>query len=154
MLYFFSYQSSGTVWTAVAHIVTGVIGSGVLSLPWSIAQLGWLAGPSSILLIASSTLFSAFLLCNTYRSPHPETGPHRSASYLDVVNFNLGNVIFSFQLFTPFSIFSSIPLLLLQYHTIHICFFFFLLLQRYSFFIPDRLRHTCKLCVFDRKKKQ
>lgn len=83
-------KRTGTVWTAVAHIVTGVIGSGVLSLPWSIAQLGWLVGPLSILLIASSTLFSAFLLCNTYRSPNPEYGPHRSASYLDVVNFNLG----------------------------------------------------------------
>ncbi|XP_058742801.1 probable amino acid permease 7 [Vicia villosa] len=85
-----SPKRTGTLWTAVAHIVTGVIGSGVLSLPWSIAQLGWIVGPFSILLIASSTLFSAFLLCNTYRSPNPEYGPHRSASYLDVVNFNLG----------------------------------------------------------------
>ncbi|AET00870.1 putative amino acid transporter, transmembrane domain-containing protein [Medicago truncatula] len=83
-------KRTGTLWTAVAHIVTGVIGSGVLSLPWSIAQLGWIVGPFSILLIASSTLYSAFLLCNTYRSPNPEYGPHRSASYLDVVNFNLG----------------------------------------------------------------
>ncbi|XP_045827787.1 probable amino acid permease 7 [Trifolium pratense] len=83
-------KRTGTVWTAVAHIVTGVIGSGVLSLPWSIAQLGWIVGPFSILLIASSTLYSAFLLCNTYRSPNPEYGPHKSASYLDVVNFNLG----------------------------------------------------------------
>lgn len=90
----------GTVWTAVAHIVTGVIGSGVLSLPWSIAQLGWIVGPFSILLIASSTLFSAFLLCNTYRSPNPEYGAHRSASYLDVVNFNLGKVLATlFQFF-------------------------------------------------------
>ncbi|CAN1354098.1 Probable amino acid permease 7 [Linum perenne] len=35
---------SGTVWTAVAHIITAVIGSGVLSLQWSMAQLGWIAG--------------------------------------------------------------------------------------------------------------
>lgn len=83
-------KRTGTVWTAVAHIVTGVIGSGVLSLPWSIAQLGWLAGPFSILIIASCTLFSAFLLCDTYRSPDPEYGPDRSASYLDVVNLNIG----------------------------------------------------------------
>lgn len=74
----------------MAHIVTGVIGSGVLSLPWSTAQLGWLAGPFSILLIASTTLFSSFLLCNTYRHPHPEYGPNRSASYLDVVHLHLG----------------------------------------------------------------
>ncbi|KAG4402894.1 hypothetical protein GLYMA_02G303700v4 [Glycine max] len=83
-------KRTGTVWTAVAHIVTGVIGSGVLSLPWSTAQLGWLAGPFSILLIASTTLFSSFLLCNTYRHPHPEYGPNRSASYLDVVHLHLG----------------------------------------------------------------
>uniref|UniRef100_A0A9I9CCV5 Amino acid transporter transmembrane domain-containing protein n=1 Tax=Cucumis melo TaxID=3656 RepID=A0A9I9CCV5_CUCME len=28
-----------------AHIITAVIGSGVLSLAWAIAQLGWVAGP-------------------------------------------------------------------------------------------------------------
>ncbi|XP_016458441.1 putative amino acid permease 7 isoform X4 [Nicotiana tabacum] len=33
----------GTKWSAVAHIITGVIGAGVLSLAWSIAQLGWIA---------------------------------------------------------------------------------------------------------------
>ncbi|XP_027329975.1 probable amino acid permease 7 [Abrus precatorius] len=85
-----SLVRTGTVWSAVAHIVTGVIGSGVLSLPWSIAQLGWLAGPFSVLLIASTTLFSSFLLCNTYRHPNPEYGPHRSASYLDVVQLHMG----------------------------------------------------------------
>ncbi|QCE01881.1 probable amino acid permease 7 [Vigna unguiculata] len=85
-----SLKRTGTVWTAVAHIVTGVIGSGVLSLPWSTAQLGWLAGPLSVILIASITLFSSFLLCNTYRHPHPEHGPNRSASYLDVVHLHLG----------------------------------------------------------------
>lgn len=31
--------------TATAHIVTAVIGSGVLSLGWSIAQMGWAFGP-------------------------------------------------------------------------------------------------------------
>ncbi|KAL1325209.1 hypothetical protein AAHE18_13G145400 [Arachis hypogaea] len=76
-------KRTGTAWTAVTHIVTGVIGSGVLSLAWSIGQLGWIAGPFSILHIASFTLISSFLLSNTYRSPHPQFGPHRSASYLD-----------------------------------------------------------------------
>jgi hypothetical protein len=33
-------DDEGNVWTAVAHIITGVIGSGVLSLAWSMAQLG------------------------------------------------------------------------------------------------------------------
>ncbi|KAK7320292.1 hypothetical protein VNO77_29628 [Canavalia gladiata] len=84
------FKRTGTVWTAVAHIVTGVIGSGVLSVPWSIAQLGWFAGPLAIVLVASTTLFSSVLLCNTYRHPHPQHGPHRSASYLDVVHLHLG----------------------------------------------------------------
>ncbi|KAL4390329.1 hypothetical protein AHAS_Ahas03G0134200 [Arachis hypogaea] len=69
-------KRTGTAWMAVAHIVTGVIGSGVLSLAWSIGQLGWIAGPFSILIIASFTLISSFLLSNTYRSPHPQFGPH------------------------------------------------------------------------------
>ena len=40
----------GTFWTASAHIITAVIGSGVLSLAWAIAQLGWVAGPAAMLL--------------------------------------------------------------------------------------------------------
>ncbi|WJX31398.1 hypothetical protein P8452_19828 [Trifolium repens] len=83
-------KRTGTVWTAVAHIVTGVIGSGVLSLAWSIAQIGWIAGPLAILVFASVTLLSAFLLSDTYRSPDPEFGPHRSSSYLDAVNLHKG----------------------------------------------------------------
>ncbi|XP_020213797.1 probable amino acid permease 7 [Cajanus cajan] len=83
-------ERTGTVWTAVAHIVTGVIGSGVLSLAWSIAQLGWIGGPLTIVFFASITLLSSFLLSNTYRSPDPEHGPNRSSSYLDAVNFHKG----------------------------------------------------------------
>lgn len=83
-------ERTGTVWTAVAHIVTGVIGSGVLSLAWSIAQLGWIGGPLTIVIFASITLLSAFLLSNTYRSPDPEHGPQRSSSYLDAVNLHKG----------------------------------------------------------------
>ncbi|KAL2944993.1 putative amino acid permease 7 [Bienertia sinuspersici] len=83
-------KRTGTLWSAVAHIITGVIGSGVLSLAWSIAQLGWIAGPFTMLVFAFITLLSAFLLCNCYRSPHPELGPLRNASYLQAVRFNLG----------------------------------------------------------------
>ncbi|BAT16275.1 Os12g0203300, partial [Oryza sativa Japonica Group] len=39
---------AGTVWAATAHIVTAVIGSGVLALAWSVAQLGWVAGPLAL----------------------------------------------------------------------------------------------------------
>ncbi|KAK7305306.1 hypothetical protein VNO77_43210 [Canavalia gladiata] len=86
----YDVKRTGTVWTAVAHIVTGVIGSGVLSLAWSIAQLGWIGGPFTIILFASVTLLSSFLLSNTYRSPDPEYGPQRSSSYLDAVNLHKG----------------------------------------------------------------
>ncbi|EXB51064.1 hypothetical protein L484_023767 [Morus notabilis] len=81
---------TGNVWTAVAHIITGVIGSGVLSLSWCMAQLGWIAGPVAMLSFAITTLFSAFLLCNCYRSPDPETGPFRNRSYIEAVDMNLG----------------------------------------------------------------
>ncbi|KAI8009581.1 putative amino acid permease 7 [Camellia lanceoleosa] len=81
---------TGNVWTAVAHIITGVIGSGVLSLAWCMAQLGWIGGSFSMLFFAFITLISAFLLSNCYRSPHPELGPTRNHSYLEAVHFNLG----------------------------------------------------------------
>ncbi|CAM8986869.1 unnamed protein product [Rhodiola kirilowii] len=83
---------TGSLWTAVAHIITGVIGSGVLSLAWSMAQLGWIAGPISMLLFAAVTIVSAFLLCDFYRSPDPEFGTIRNRSYLDAVRSNLGNL--------------------------------------------------------------
>ncbi|KAL5735568.1 hypothetical protein ACOSQ2_030356 [Xanthoceras sorbifolium] len=86
----FSINRTGNVWTAVAHIITGVIGSGVLSLAWSVAQLGWIAGPLAMLFFASITLASTFLLCNCYRTPDPEHGPDRNRSYLEAVDMSLG----------------------------------------------------------------
>ncbi|XP_074372829.1 putative amino acid permease 7 [Apium graveolens] len=82
---------NGNIWTAVAHIITGVIGSGVLSLAWSMSQLGWIAGPLSIISFALMSLLSAFLLCECYRSPHPDFGPSRNGSYMDAVKAILGN---------------------------------------------------------------
>ncbi|KAK1297433.1 putative amino acid permease 7 [Acorus calamus] len=86
-----NFKRTGTVWTAVAHIITAVIGSGVLSLAWSTAQLGWVAGPLAMVLFAALTLTSSTLLADCYRSPHPEHGPIRSHSYMDAVRLNLGN---------------------------------------------------------------
>ncbi|QHN96855.1 Amino acid permease [Arachis hypogaea] len=37
----------GTVWTVSSHIITAVIGSGVLSVAWSIAQLDPITGKRS-----------------------------------------------------------------------------------------------------------
>ncbi|CAA2993170.1 amino acid permease 3-like [Olea europaea subsp. europaea] len=47
---------TGTVWTASSHIITAVIGFGILSLTWATAQLGWLDGPSLMILFAVLTL--------------------------------------------------------------------------------------------------
>ncbi|KAJ6802920.1 putative amino acid permease 7 [Iris pallida] len=80
---------SGTVRSCVAHIITAVIGSGVLSLAWSTAQLGWIAGPVAMVCFAFVTYVSAFLLSDCYRSPHSVTG-RRNYSYMDAVRVNLG----------------------------------------------------------------
>lgn len=80
---------TGTVWTCIAHIITGVIGSGVLSLAWSTSQLGWIAGPLAMLCFAFVTYVSAFLLSDCYRSPNPVTGA-RNYSYMDAVRVTLG----------------------------------------------------------------
>ncbi|KAL1103412.1 hypothetical protein V6Z11_D05G438200 [Gossypium hirsutum] len=84
------WECEGTLWTAVAHIITGVIGAGVLSLAWSIAQLGWIAGPICMLAFAGVTIVSTYLLCDCYMFPHPEYGPNRVKSYMDAVRFYLG----------------------------------------------------------------
>jgi amino acid permease len=84
-------RRSGTFWTASAHIITAVIGSGVLSLAWAIAQLGWVAGPAAMLLFAFVTYYTAALLAECYRTGHPETGK-RNYTYMDAVRSNLGGV--------------------------------------------------------------
>ena len=80
------------IWTAVAHIITGVIGSGLLSLAWSMEQLGWVAGPLAMLFFALNTFISKFLLCNCYQFPDPEYGPGRNRSYLEAVHMSLGKL--------------------------------------------------------------
>eukprot|EP00258_Populus_trichocarpa_P002368 XP_002302224.3 amino acid permease 3 [Populus trichocarpa] len=72
-------KRTGTVWTASAHIITAVIGSGVLSLAWAIGQLGWI------------TYYTSTLLSACYRSGDPITGK-RNYTYMDVVRANLGDV--------------------------------------------------------------
>jgi amino acid permease len=88
-------RRTGTVWTVSSHIITAVIGSGVLSLAWSIAQLGWVAGPVVMLLFAFVTYYTATLLAQCYRTGHPETGK-RNYTYMDAVRSNLGGVSVTF----------------------------------------------------------
>ncbi|KAJ3671633.1 hypothetical protein LUZ60_007712 [Juncus effusus] len=84
-------KRSGTVWTASAHIITAVIGSGVLSLAWAIAQLGWVAGPAVMILFAFVIYYTSSLLADCYRSGDPSTGK-RNYTYMDAVHANLGGL--------------------------------------------------------------
>ncbi|KAG9132541.1 hypothetical protein Leryth_008463 [Lithospermum erythrorhizon] len=77
--------------TATAHIITGVIGSGVLSLAWTVAVLGWIAGPLCMLAFAVITWYTSILLADCYRHPHPVSGT-RNYTYMDVVRNNLGGL--------------------------------------------------------------
>ncbi|KAL2483752.1 putative amino acid permease 7 [Forsythia ovata] len=86
----FKNEKSGNVWTALAHIITAVIGSGVLSLAWSMSQLGWIAAPLTMMAFASVTLTSAMFLIECYKSPDPDYGPAINGSYLDAVRTILG----------------------------------------------------------------
>ncbi|KAK4276970.1 hypothetical protein QN277_015052 [Acacia crassicarpa] len=80
---------TGTQWTATAHIITAVVGAGVLSLAWAMAQLGWLIGLTAIFSFAGVTLYAANLLTDCYRSPDPVTGK-RNYSYMATVKNILG----------------------------------------------------------------
>ncbi|XP_075669275.1 putative amino acid permease 7 isoform X1 [Castanea sativa] len=84
------FKRTGTLWTSIAYIITGVIGAGVLSLAWSVAQLGWIAGPLLMIAFAGITIVSTNLLCDCYRYPDPECGPARNRSYMKAVKFFLG----------------------------------------------------------------
>ncbi|XP_057972905.1 amino acid permease 6 [Malania oleifera] len=84
-------KRTGTWLTASAHIITAVIGSGVLSLAWAIAQLGWVAGPAVLMAFSFITYFTSTLLADCYRAPDPVTGK-RNYTYMEVVRANLGGV--------------------------------------------------------------
>ncbi|XP_052203453.1 amino acid permease 3-like [Diospyros lotus] len=84
-------KRTGNVWTASAHIITAVIGSGVLSLAWATAQLGWIAGPTVMFLFSFVTYYTSTLLAACYRSGDPVTGK-RNYTYMDAVQSNLGGI--------------------------------------------------------------
>jgi len=77
--------------TASAHIITAVIGSGVLSLAWAIAQMGWVAGPAVLFAFSFITYFTSTLLADCYRSPDPVHGK-RNYTYSEAVKANLGTI--------------------------------------------------------------
>lgn len=84
----------GSVWTASAHIITAVIGSGVLSLAWATAQLGWIAGPTVLFLFSFVTYYTSCLLASCYRSDDGK----RNYTYMEAVQANLGNFFSPLQI--------------------------------------------------------
>ncbi|KAE9618644.1 hypothetical protein Lal_00047964 [Lupinus albus] len=84
-------KRTGTWVTASAHIVTAVIGSGVLSLAWAVAQLGWIAGPIILAIFSLITLYTSCLLSDCYRFPDPVTGT-RNRKYMTMVKNILGGM--------------------------------------------------------------
>ncbi|KAM0825354.1 hypothetical protein ACQ4PT_069616 [Festuca glaucescens] len=85
-------KRTGTAWTATAHIITAVIGSGVLSLAWSVAQLGWVGGPAAMVFFAGVTLVQSSLLADCYISRDQDERGRvvRNKSYVDAVKVYLG----------------------------------------------------------------
>ncbi|XP_058773820.1 amino acid permease 6-like [Vicia villosa] len=82
-------KRTGTWVTASAHIVSAVIGSGVLSLAWAVAQLGWIGGVVSLILFSFITLLTASLTADCYRYPDPVYGI-RNPTYKVMVKNILG----------------------------------------------------------------
>lgn len=66
-----------------------MVGTGILALPWSISQLGWIVGPVAILAFPVITYYYAMLLCDCYRTPDPIKG-RRNHTYMDAVRAFLG----------------------------------------------------------------
>ena len=98
LIFFFCHgfeSFEGTLMIASAHIITAVIGFGVLSLSWALAQLGWIAGIITLLIFSPITLCTSVLLPDGNRSPDPITR-RRNYNYMEVVKNNLGNTIADF----------------------------------------------------------
>ncbi|KAL1552388.1 amino acid permease 8-like [Salvia divinorum] len=83
-------ERTGNLWTASAHIITAVIGSGVLSLPWGMAQLGWIAGVTTLVVFSIVTLYTSNLLADCYRTP---TGAP-CHTYTQVIKNNFGKAMY------------------------------------------------------------
>lgn len=88
-------RRTGNVWTASIHIITVVVGAGVLSLAWVMAQLGWLAGIASIITFSAVSIFTYNLVADCYRYPDPVTGK-RNYTYMQAVKAYLGGTMHVF----------------------------------------------------------
>ncbi|GAB4817398.1 hypothetical protein N2152v2_004444 [Parachlorella kessleri] len=78
-------QRNGNLTTATSHIITAIIGAGVLGLPQTLAWLGWIAGPLLIAAFYLVTLLTSTLLASVY-----EVKGVRHRRYPDAVKAILG----------------------------------------------------------------
>ncbi|ERN20014.1 hypothetical protein AMTR_s00071p00164080 [Amborella trichopoda] len=86
----YNAYSYGTVWTAAAHVITAIIGTGVLGLAWSVSQLGWIVGPLFLVGFGFVTYYTSTLQADCYRYPDPVTGK-RNYTYREAVRAFLGS---------------------------------------------------------------
>jgi amino acid permease len=77
------------MWTAMSHVVTILIGSGVLAMAWSFAQLGWVGSPVVLVFFFGLTYYTSTLLADCYRHPDPVTGAINK-EYIEAVGCYLG----------------------------------------------------------------
>lgn len=78
-------QHQGGWLLATAHIVTAIIGAGVLGLPYAMSWLGWVGGIITLLLFFAITLWSSLLLTECH-----ETGGMKHPTYRSAVLHILG----------------------------------------------------------------
>ncbi|XVF14784.1 hypothetical protein REPUB_Repub09cG0091400 [Reevesia pubescens] len=86
-------KRTGTLYTASAHIITAVIESGVLSLAWAIAQLGWIAGPAVMFLFSFVTYYTSSLLTDCYRTGGYKVKACGLIQYLKLFGISIGYTI-------------------------------------------------------------
>lgn len=80
---------AGNVFTASIHIVTVVVGAGVLALAWAMAQLGWIPGLATMIIFACISIYTYNLVADCYRYPDPINGK-RNYTYMQAVDAYLG----------------------------------------------------------------
>ncbi|KAE9599469.1 hypothetical protein Lal_00039515 [Lupinus albus] len=85
-------KRTGNVLTASTHIVTVVVGAGVLALAWALAQLGWIAGIAVMLTFSAISILTYSLVADCYRFPDPITGK-RNYTYMQAVKAYLGGTM-------------------------------------------------------------
>ncbi|MED6181879.1 hypothetical protein PIB30_023402 [Stylosanthes scabra] len=88
-------KRTGNSLTATTHIITVVIGAGVLALAYAMAQLGWIAGIATMLAFAVISTFTYNLVADCYRFPDPVTGK-RNYTYMQAVKAYLGGTMYVF----------------------------------------------------------